>query len=103
MTLHDLMKNFIQDYFNVNKIEFNDWSINPNTQKGFGDYSSNVALKLTKLLKKSPLEIAEEIANHSNNNKKVFDLSASKPGFVNFHITNKYYIKVLGQILTEKK
>ena len=50
-----------------------------------------------------PLEIAEEIANHSNNNKKVFDLSASKPGFVNFHITNKYYIKVLGQILTEKK
>jgi len=63
MTLHDLMKNFIQDYLNVNKIEFNDWSINPNTQKDFGDYSSNIALKLTKLLKKSPLEIAEEIKN----------------------------------------
>ena len=103
MKLNELMENFIQDYLDKNKIDFDDWSINPSTQKGFGDYSSNVALKLTKLVKKSPLEIAEEIANHSNNNKKVFDLSASKPGFVNFHITNKYYIKVLGQILTEKK
>jgi len=103
MKLNELMENFIQEYLDKNKIDFDDWSINQSTQKGFGDYSSNVALKLTKLLKKSPLEIAEEIANHSNNNKKVFDLSASKPGFVNFHITNKYYIKVLGQILTEKK
>ena len=103
MTLHDLMKNFIQDYLNVNKIEFNDWSINPNTQKGFGDYSSNIALKLTKLLKKSPLEIAEEITNHNNNKKEIFDLSASKPGFVNFHISNKYYIQILRQIIAEKE
>ena len=81
MKLNELMENFIQDYLDKNKIDFDGCSINPSTQKGFGDYSSNVALKLTKLLKKSPLEIAEEIANHSNNNKKVFDLSASKPGF----------------------
>ena len=59
MKLHELIKNFIQDYLDKNKIDFDDWSINPSTQKGFGDYSSNVALKLTKLLKKSPFEIAE--------------------------------------------
>ena len=57
MKLNELMKNFIQDYLDKNKIDFDDWNINPSTQKGFGDYSSNVALKLTKLLKKSPLEI----------------------------------------------
>jgi arginyl-tRNA synthetase len=102
MRLNELMKNFIQDYLDKNKIDFNDWNINPTTQKGFGDYSSNIALKLAKLLKKSPLEIAEEIAHHSNKDKEVFDLSASKPGFVNFHISSKYYIEILNQILDKK-
>ncbi len=103
MNLNESMKNFIQDYLDKNKIDFNDWNINPNLQKGFGDYSSNIALKLAKLLKKSPLEIAEEIAHHNNINKEVFDLSASKPGFVNFHISNKYYIGILDKILEQKK
>ena len=103
MKLDELMENFIQEYLDKNKIDLDDWSINQSTQKGFGDYSSNVALKLTKLLKKSPLEIAEEIAHHNNINKEVFDLSASKPGFVNFHISNKYYIGILDKILEQKK
>ena len=78
------MNDFLQDYLDQNKIEFSEWSVNVNNQEGFGDYSSNIALKLTKILKKSPIEIAEDIANHSNVSENVFSLSASKPGFVNF-------------------
>ena len=48
------------------------------------DYSSNVALKLVKDLHKNPFEIAEEISGKSKNS------FVSKPGFVNFKISDEY-------------
>ncbi len=103
MKLKKLMHDFLQDYLDQNKIEFSEWSVNVNNQEGFGDYSSNIALKLAKILKKAPIEIAENIAIHSNASENVFTLSASQPGFVNFHISNDYYLKILEQIISESK
>ena len=103
MKLKKLMHDFLQDYLYQNKIEFSEWSVNVNNQEGFGDYSSNIALKLAKILKKAPIEIAENIAIHSNASENVFTLSASQPGFVNFHISNDYYLKILEQIINESE
>ena len=103
MKLKKLMHDFLQDYLDQNKIEFSEWSINVNNQEGFGDYSSNIALKLAKILKKAPIEIAENIAIHPNASENVFTLSASQPGFVNFHISNDYYLKILKQIINESE
>jgi len=103
MKLKKLMHDFLQDYLNHNEIEFSEWSVNVNNQEGFGDYSSNIALKLAKILKKAPIEIAENIANYSNASENVFTLSASLPGFVNFHISNNYYLKILQQIINESE
>ena len=103
MKLKKLMHDFLQDYLDQNKIEFSEWSVNVNNQEGFGDYSSNIALKLAKILKKAPIEIAENIAIHSNASENVFTLSASQPGFVNFHISNDYYLKILEQIINESE
>ena len=103
MKLKKLMHDFLQDYLDQNKIEFSEWSVNVNNQEGFGDYSSNIALKLAKILKKAPIEIAENIAIHSNVSDNVFTLSASQPGFVNFHISNYYYLKILEQIISESE
>ena len=103
MKLNKLMNDFLQDYLDQNKVEFSDWSINVNNQEGFGDYSSNIALKLAKILKKAPIEIAENIAIHSNASENVFTLSSSQPGFVNFHISNDYYLKILKQIINESE
>ena len=103
MKLKKLMHDFLQDYLDQNKIEFSEWSVNVNNQEGFGDYSSNIALKLAKILKKAPIEIAENIAIHSNASENVFTLSASQPGFVNFHISNDYYLKILEQIISESE
>ena len=99
MNLKQLMNGFLQDYLNDNDIQFEDWSININNQDGFGDYSSNIALKLSKQLKKSPIKIANRIANHKNNLSDIFTISASEPGFINFHISDNYYLKILNQIL----
>ena len=103
MKLNKLMHDFLQDYLDQNKVEFSDWSINVNNQEGFGDYSSNIALKLAKILKKAPIEIAKSIANHPNTSENVFTLSSSEPGFVNFHISNDYYLKILKQIISESE
>jgi arginyl-tRNA synthetase len=103
MKLTIIMNNFLQEYLNQNKIEFSEWSVKANNQEGFGDYSSNIALKLAKILKKAPIEIAKNIANHQNQSEDVFTLSASQPGFVNFHINNDYYLKILQQIINESE
>jgi len=103
MKLKKLMHDFLQDYLDQNKIEFSEWSLNVNNQEGFGDYSSNIALKLAKILKKAPIEIAENIAIHPNASENVFTLSASQPGFVNFHISNDYYLKILKLIINESE
>ena len=103
MKLNRLMDDFLQDYLDQNKVEFSDWSINVNNQEGFGDYSSNIALKLAKILKKAPIEIAKSIANHPNTSENVFTLSSSQPGFVNFHISNDYYLEILKQIISESE
>ena len=103
MKLNKLMHDFLQDYLDQNKVEFSDWSINVNNQEGFGDYSSNIALKLAKILKKAPIEIAKSIANHPNTSENVFTLSSSEPGFVNFHISNDYYLEILKQIISESE
>jgi len=103
MKLKKLIHDFLQDYLDQNKIEFSEWSVNVNNQEGFGDYSSNIALKLAKILKKAPIEIAENIAIHPNASENVFTLSSSQPGFVNFHICNDYYLKILKQIINESE
>ena len=103
MKLKKLMNGFLQDFLTKNNIEFEDWSINVNNQDGFGDYSSNIALKLAKKLKKAPIEIANNIAEHKNHNSDIFKISASAPGFINFHISNNYYLGILNQILKDAK
>ena len=103
MKLKKMMNGFLQDFLTKNNIEFEDWSINVNNQDGFGDYSSNIALKLAKKLKKAPIEIANNIAEHKNHNSDIFKISASSPGFINFHISNNYYLGILNQILKDAK
>ena len=101
MKLKQLMNNFLQDFLNKEKIEFRDWNISVNNKEGYGDYSSNIALKLAKILKKSPIEIAKKIADHQNTTKNIFTISASLPGFINFHISDIYYQEILNQIINE--
>ena len=62
-----------------------------------GDYSTNVAMRLASVLKKKPLEIAEDIAS------KIKDIDFAKveavaPGFINFHLSTTYLLKELERV-----
>ncbi len=63
----------------------------------FGDYSSSVAMKLTKELKKSPLEIAEKIVENLPANEIIEKTEVVKPGFINFWISKEYLLNELNK------
>lgn len=53
----------------------------------FGDYSTTVALKLAKVLKKNPLEIAENIKKNLEKIDEIEKIDIIKPGFINFWVS----------------
>ena len=54
-----------------------------------GDYSSNIAMKLAKVLKKNPLEIANNIASKISD-ENVTKIEVKAPGFINFFVSKDY-------------
>lgn len=72
-------------------VEVADYDINLDllTNFSFGDFSTSVALKLTKILKKKPLEIAEEIKTRFPKSDVIKKIDVVKPGFVNFWVSNE--------------
>jgi len=72
-------------------------------EKIHGDYSTNVAMIIAKLIKKDPTEIAEIIKSKVKTQKsKVFDeVEAVGPGFINFFLCKEYLQKQVGEILKE--
>ena len=75
--------------------------------KSNGDISSNIAMKLTSIVKKNPVEISESIINILQQNIKSSNIDLiekidSKNGFINFCISNKYFYKELINIFQQK-
>ncbi|MBW6440836.1 arginine--tRNA ligase [Patescibacteria group bacterium] len=75
-------------------------------QKDFGDYACNVAMVLAKELKKSPMEVANEITEKikaEKVNEEMFkNIVVANPGFINFEISEKYLTENLEHILKRK-
>ncbi len=63
--------------------------------KQFGDFSSNIALQISKQTAKPPREIAKSIAELLSNNKNdlVSKIEVAGPGFINIFLTDKVLIE----------
>lgn len=72
-----------------------------------GDYSSNVALILSKRVKQSPLEIAKTIREKLLSNKDITrfikKIELAAPGFLNFWLSQKYLISQLDRVIEEEE
>ncbi len=64
-----------------------------------GDYATNVALVLAKVLKKSPMEIAAAICRRltTDNPQLTTKIEVAPPGFINFRLDDKYIIGELNK------
>ena len=78
--------------------------LSPPNNPEFGDLSTNIALSLSKDLNKNPIEIGKTIVDElSLNNELIEQVTVSKPGFINFNISNNYYHEILNEILKNDK
>lgn len=83
----------------VEEIEINlEHPANPD----FGDFSTSIALKLAKILKKNPLQIAQEVIKNLPKDDLIEKVEDVKPGFINFWIDQKYFLDSARKISQEK-
>ena len=69
-----------------------------------GDLSSNAAMLLTKILKKNPKVIAQEIIDALQVNDSVITKTEiAGPGFINFFFSSAYIPKIIKEILDKKE
>jgi len=68
----------------------------------FGDYSTNVAMKLARIVKKNPMKIAEmikkDISNISATQSQIEKIEVVKPGFINFYFSGEVYKNTIKNI-----
>ncbi|PCJ16409.1 MAG: arginine--tRNA ligase [Candidatus Cloacimonadota bacterium] len=65
------------------------------TNSKFGDFQTNVALQHAKILRKKPLDIAQNIANNLKSSAIFSKVEIANPGFVNMTIDTKVINKIL--------
>ena len=61
------------------------------TVASYGDYTTNVAMKLAKDLKKNPVEIADMIVKQFPKTSLIKKITVVKPGFINFEVDDNYF------------
>ncbi|MFC1621112.1 arginine--tRNA ligase [Candidatus Omnitrophota bacterium] len=72
-------------------------------EKKFGDFSANIAMRLTKELKKPPLQIAADILKEMDWSKDDIDeVKIEKPGFINFYLSHSSVAEELKDILNQR-
>src|SRR5271154_6885779 len=77
--------------------------------KQHGDFSCNIALQLSRLLKKSPLSIAQEILPRlteilktSPLQEQIAKIEIKAPGFINFYLSPQSFYHVLYDVFKQK-
>ena len=96
--LTELIKNSLQKL----NIEIDNIIIEKPSKKENGDYSSNIALTLTKKLHKSPLEIANMIKDNIEYENIISKIQIANPGFINFYLKKEFIQSYINKIITEK-
>lgn len=65
-----------------------------------GDYSTNIAMVLTKIAKRNPREIAQAIVDHLDASKAhVKKVDIAGPGFINFYLDNQYLTDIIPEAI----
>lgn len=115
--LQCILANEILNLFYINLNPF-DIDVTRTVDAKFGDYTSNIALKITGELHKNPREIATAIAIAIQNNLNpdtmpadeerlyygfIKNVEVAGTGFINFYLNEDYFLKILQRVLQENE
>ena len=100
MDIKDYLITKISEKLNIDKSNI---ELEVPKDKKNGDYSSNVALKLSKVLKDNPMNIANTIKDSFNNDENIEKIEIANPGFINFYLNKKYLFDNINKVIKEDK
>ena len=98
------LKKLIKDALENLNIEVNDLVLEHPEDLKNGDYSTNVALSIAKSVERNPKELAEKIVieiNRLNVDKNIEKVEVAGAGFINFHLSRKFFSKSVEEILNK--
>ena len=67
----------------------------------FGDFTTNIALKVSHKVKQSPMEFAKILADSLQKQPYIKKLEVVKPGFLNFFVKEEYWQKQVDDVLKQ--
>ena len=68
-----------------------------------GDFSTNIAMQLTKILRKNPKLIAKEIIDNLEKSNFFEKIEIAGPGFINFFVKKSSLADVLEEVFSKKE
>ncbi len=100
--LKEVIKVALKDAFNLEDLD-SIIAIEIPKEKTHGDYSSNIAMRLARVLHKSPSEIANILKVELEKSSLITKVEVAGPGFINLFINQDSITKVIKDILTLKE
>lgn len=104
MNLKEQIKEMINSALDELSIEFNLESIVVEVPKKReqGDFSTNIAMQLTKILKDNPRNIAEKIVEVlSKNTNEIKTIEIAGPGFINIYLNDEYVFSGISNVIKQ--
>lgn len=104
MNLKEQIKEMINSALNELSIEFNLESIVVEVPKKReqGDFSTNIAMQLTKVLKDNPRNIAEKIVEVLiKNTNEIKTIEIAGPGFINIYLNDEYVFSGISNVIKQ--
>ena len=104
MNLKEQIKEMINSALNELSIEFNLESIVVEVPKKReqGDFSTNIAMQLTKVVKDNPRNIAEKIVEVlSKNTNEIKTIEIAGPGFINIYLNDEYVFSGISNVIKQ--
>lgn len=99
--LKQAIKEAVKKAFDI-ELEENNIVIETPKVKDHGDFSTNVAMQLTRQLRQNPRMIAEKIVvNIESENVEKMDIAG--PGFINFILSKGRFTKVIEEVLSKRE
>ena len=102
-TIGHIIKCSLDKISNLEPINEEEIIVEIPSKKENGDFSTNIALTLTRKLHKSPMDIAQEIKNNISENDIIEEIKIANPGFINFYLKKDYLLNQINKILDEKR
>ena len=96
--LYQLLSDLITNKYKIDGEAFKVVVEIPKDNKN-GDYSTNVAMRLTKQLGKRPQEIAREIADELSKQDFIEKIDIAGPGFINFYIKKSSMASTINKVI----